>query len=86
MYPNSQEGAHKSSLCCTCFKEQSGKSTLDEIMTLICTKYAKTIQIFYFAKYIGLNVLKEREKKDGKPSKNGKLHDMSGVFTLLALP
>lgn len=63
MYLNSQEGAHKSSLRCTCFKEQSDKSTLDEIMTLNCTEYAKTIQIFYFAKYIDLNVLKEREKK-----------------------
>lgn len=66
MYPNSQEGAPKSSLCCTCFKDQSAKPTLDEIMTLNCTQYANTIQIFYFAKYIDLNVLKEREKKDVK--------------------
>lgn len=66
----SQEGAYKSSLYCVCFKEQPGKSNLDEIMALNCTQYGKkkTMQTFYFAKYVYVNILKREREADVKSS------------------
>lgn len=61
-------------------------------MALNCTQYGKkkkqTMQTFYFAKYVYVNVLKrERERSRCKIIlENGKLYDLFGIFSLLAFP